>query len=108
MAYHYIERLGFVTRVEDLEGVLAPKLYKALLEIDNVREQQYLARMDEINDLKDELNGYEILADERMAQLRSGTQLVEEIIQYVENAGRLDRRKLLDMLTEVKDDLNNY
>ena len=65
MAYHYIERLGFVTRVEDLEGVLAPKLYKALLEIDNV-------------------------------------------IKYVETAGRIDRRKLLDMLTEVKDDLNNY
>ena len=83
MAYHYIERLGFVTRVEDLEGVLAPKLYNALLEIDNVKEQQYLARMDEINDLKDELNGYGILADERMAQLRNGTQLVEEIIQYV-------------------------
>lgn len=108
MAYHYIERLGFVTRVEDLEGVLSPKLYKALLEIDNVKEQQYLARMDEINDLKDELNGYELLADERMTQLRNGTQLVEEIIQYVETAGRLDRRKLLDMLTEVKDDLNNY
>lgn len=108
MAYHYIERLGFVTRVEDLEGVLSPKLYKALLEIDNVREQQYLARMDEINDLKDELNGYEILTDERMAQLRNGTQLVEEIIKYVETAGRIDRRKLLDMLTEVKDDLNNY
>ena len=108
MAYHYIERLGFVTRVEDLEGVLAPKLYKALLEIDNVKEQQYLARMDEINDLKDELNGYELLADERMAQLRNGTQLVEEIIKYVETAGRIDRRKLLDMLTEVKEDLNNY
>lgn len=108
MAYHYIERLGFVTRVEDLEGVLSPKLYKAILEIDAVKEQQYLARMDEINDLKDELNGYEILADERMAQLRNGTQLVEEIIKYVETAGRIDRRKLLDMLTEVKDDLNNY
>ena len=108
MAYHYIERLGFVTRVEDLEGVLSPKLYRAILEIDNVKEQQYLARMDEINDLKDELNGYEILADERMDQLRNGTQLVEDIIEYVETAGRIDRRKLLDMLTEVKDDLNNY
>lgn len=108
MAYHYIERLGFVTRVEDLEGVLSPKLYKALLEIDNVKEQQYLARMDEINDLKDELTHYELLAEERMDQLRNGTQLVEDIIKYVETAGRIDRRKLLDMLTEVKDDLNNY
>ena len=108
MAYHYIERLGFVTRVEDLEGVLSPKLYRAILEIDNVKEQQYLARMDEINDLKDELTHYELLAEERMDQLRNGTQLVEDIIEYVETAGRIDRRKLLDMLTEVKDDLNNY
>lgn len=108
MAYHYIERIGFVTRVEDLEGVLAPKLYKALLEVDASREQHYLNRMDEINTLKEELNFHEREADERLQQIRNGNIMLDNLIVYVQNAKRLDKDKLISMLEEVQNDLNNY
>lgn len=108
MAYHYFERLGFVTRLEDLEGVLAPSLYKAILDIDANRERQYLERMDELNDIKDEMCYYEELADERMAQLRNGNEMLEKVIEYVTDTKRLDRNKLVSMLIEVQNDLSNY
>lgn len=108
MSYHYIDRVGFVTKVEDLEGVLSPKLYRAILEVDNVREERYLQKEKDIKDLEYELQHYELLAEERVDSLREGHLMSLEIIKYVEDSGRLDRRKLLDMLTNLKDTLENY
>lgn len=108
MSYHYIDRVGFVTKVEDLEGVLSPKLYRAILEVDNVREERYLQKEKDIKDLEYELQHYELLAEERVDSLREGHLMSLEIIKYIEDSGRLDRRKLLDMLTNLKDTLENY
>ena len=108
MSYHYIDRVGFVTKVEDLEGVLSPKLYRAILEVDNVREERYLQKEKDIKDLEYELQHYELLAEERVDSLREGHLMSLEIIKYVEDSGRLDRRKLLDMLTNLRDTLENY
>lgn len=108
MSYHYIDRVGFVTKVEDLEGVLSPKLYRAILEVDNIREERYLQKEKDIKDLEYELQHYELLAEERVDSLREGHLMSLEIIKYVEDSGRLDRRKLLDMLTNLRDTLENY
>ena len=108
MSYHYIDRVGFVTKVEDLEGVLSPKLYRAILEVDNVREERYLQKEKDIKDLEYELQHYELLAEERVDSLSEGHLMSLEIIKYVEDSGRLDRRKLLDMLTNLRDTLENY
>lgn len=108
MSYHYIDRVGFVTKVEDLEGVLSPKLYRAILEVDNVREERYLQKEKDIKDLEYELQHYELLAEERVDSLREGHLMSLEIIKYIEDSGRLDRRKLLGMLTNLKDTLENY
>lgn len=108
MSYHYIDRVGFVTKVEDLEGVLSPKLYRAILEVDNVREERYLQKEKDIKDLEYELQHYELLAEERVDSLREGHLMSLEIIKYIEDSGRLDRRKLLDMLTNLRDTLENY
>lgn len=104
----YLDSVGYVTRIEDVENLVEPQVYEAIRKLDEQREARYLERMDEINDLKDELWEYENLADERMCQIRNGNTMLEEVIAYVQQAKRIDRKKLLMMLEETQNDLNNY
>ena len=54
------------------------------------------------------MDDYEIIADNQGQQIRYSYDLVENVIDYVNDSKRLDRKKLVSMLKDVLNQLDNY
>ena len=95
----------FISDINDLEGLVHDSVYYDFKEVIDHKQKE----LEEWNEsLKQECDYYERVADERLQQLISGTNLVDHIMYYMDNTQRINRSKLFAMLEELKNQLNNW
>lgn len=95
----------FISDINDLEGLVHDSVYYDFKEVIDHKQKE----LEEWNEsLKQECNYYERVADERLQQMISGTNLVDHIMYYLDNTQRINRSKLFAMLEELKNQLNNW
>lgn len=102
----YNSEIGtFITGINDLEGLVHDSVYHDFKEV--IESNQKVDR-EEIKELKEDVDYYERLADERLQQLISGTNLTDHILYYLGDTKRINRDKLVGMLQELKNQLDNW
>lgn len=102
----YNHEIGtFITGINDLEGLVHDSVYYDFKEVIDKNNQ---SAKEEYDEMKAEMEYYERLADERLQQLISGTNLVDYITHHIRNSKRMNREKILCMLEELKNQLNNW
>lgn len=102
----YNSEIGaFITGIHDLEGLVHDSVYYDFKEVIEAKDKVVKEDFDE---MKAEMEYYERLADERLQQLISGTNLTDHILYYLGDTKRINRDKLVGMLQELKNQLDNW
>lgn len=102
----YNHEIGaFISDITDLEGLVHDSVYSDFKE---VVEHNQKALKEEVESLKKDCEYYERRADERVQQMISGVNLVDHIKYYMDTTQRINRTKLMAMLDELKNQLENW
>ena len=100
----YLSSLNcYVDCIEDFESLVGTDGVEILNYI--VREE---SREKNWEQFKNHMDNWEIIADNQGQQMRYSYDLVENVIDYVNDSKRLDRKKLVSMLKDVLNQLDNY
>lgn len=93
----------YVNCVEDFEEVIGWDGVRAINQIvETEKEKEDFSRFKAHND------DWEIIASNQSQQITYSYNMVDEIIDYINDTKRLDRKKLVSLLEEVKNQLDNY
>lgn len=100
----YLSTLNcYVNCIEDFEPLVGMDGVEILNGI--VKKESYEKNWEQF---KNHMDDYEIIADNQGQQIRYSYDLVENVIDYVNDSKRLDRKKLVSMLKDVLNQLDNY
>ena len=104
----YNTNLGFITCIDDLEGIISVDAMDVLQQMEQTKENQVKECQDEIEWLKDEVSYYERDADNKLQQITAANQLVNNLYDMVLECQRMNRKKILDAILEISNQLDNY
>ena len=100
----YLSTLNcYVNCIEDFEPLVGMDGVEILNGI--MKKESYKKNWEQF---KNHMDDYEIIADNQGQQIRYSYDLVENIVDYVQDSKRLDRKKLVSMLKDVLNQLDNY
>ena len=100
----YLSTLNcYVNCVEDFEPLIGLDGVEIINDI--VKKESHEKNWEQF---KNHMDDYEIIADNQGQQIRYSYDLVENVIDYVNDSKRLDRKKLVSMLKDVLNQLDNY
>ena len=103
-----IECSGFYTCIDDLEGIVSVDAMDVLQQMEQTKENQVKECQEEIEWLKDEVSYYERDADNKLQQITAANQLVNNLYDMVLECQRMNRKKILDAILEISNQLDNY
>lgn len=104
----YNANLGFITCIDDLEGIISVDAMDVLQQMEQTKENQVKECQEEIEWLKDEVSYYERDADNKLQQITAANQLVNNLYDMVLECQRMNRKKILDAILEISNQLDNY
>ena len=104
----YNTNLGFITCIDDLEGIVSVDAMDVLQQMEQTKENQVKECQEEIEWLKDEVSYYERDADNKLQQITAANQLVNNLYDMVLECQRMNRKKILDAILEISNQLDNY
>lgn len=104
----YNTNLGFITCIDDLEGIISVDAMDVLQQMEQTKENQVKECQEEIEWLKDEVSYYERDADNKLQQIIAANQLVNNLYDMVLECQRMNRKKILDAILEISNQLDNY
>lgn len=104
----YNTNLGFITCIDDLEGIISVDAMDVLQQMEQTKENQVKECQEEIEWLKDEVSYYERDADNKLQQITAANQLVNNLYDMVLECQRMNRKKILDAILEISNQLDNY
>ena len=104
----YNTNLGFITCIDDLEGIVSVDAMDVLQQMEQTKENQVKECQDEIEWLKDEVSYYERDVDNKLQQITAANQLVNNLYDMVLECQRMNRKKILDAILEISNQLDNY
>lgn len=103
--YKMLTNGNYASRVEDFEQVMEYNDFKALEEVvaNEINNLTYKDAM-----YKDLYEREERHSDAQHQCIVSGYNMANDIIEYIQNAKRVNKTKLIEMLKELQNDLENY
>lgn len=104
----YNANLGFITCIDDLEGIISVDAMDVLQQMEQTKKNQVKECQEEIEWLKDEVSYYERDADNKLQQITAANQLVNNLYDMVLECQRMNRKKILDAILEISNQLDNY
>lgn len=104
----YNTNLGFITCIDDLEGIISVDAMDVLQQMEQTKKNQVKECQEEIEWLKDEVSYYERDADNKLQQITAANQLVNNLYDMVLECQRMNRKKILDAILEISNQLDNY
>ena len=104
----YNTNLGFITCIDDLEGIISVDAMDVLQQMEQTKENQVKECQEEIEWLNDEVSYYERDADNKLQQIKAANQLVNNLYDMVLECQRMNRKKILDAILEISNQLDNY
>lgn len=102
----YNSELGiYVNKVEDLRDKISDEMYDTVDYLVNDNEE-FVELKSNYKNLSEEFDCYEESLEEANIGLRDIDNIADELIEYVTEAKRIDRKKLLERLEEINKIVN--
>lgn len=93
-----------VTDMEDVRELVDPELFEAIVELTGDKNDTYDYQ---ISNLEDEIKGYDNECYSMRGAISEGLEMIERLINYIDNAKRLDRDKIINDLQCISGELED-